>query len=54
MKDERKNFASHAVLWFQIRSDPKLLARSGYGSGKNHSESGQLWIRNEFEVKLLL
>jgi hypothetical protein len=42
------------VLWIrmQIRSDAKLLAGSGYGSGKNHSGSGQR-IRNEFEVKLL-
>jgi hypothetical protein len=35
--------------------DPKCLTGSGsvYGSGKNHSGSGQLRIRNEFEVKLL-
>ncbi len=44
-----------AVLGIRIR---KHLARSGYeyGSGKNHSGSGngQLRIRNKFEVKLLL
>jgi hypothetical protein len=41
------------VLWIRIRSDPKLLA--GSESGKNHSgsESEQLRILNEFEVKLL-
>jgi hypothetical protein len=35
--------------------DPRLSAGSGseYGSGKkNHSGSGQIWIRNEFGVKL--
>ncbi len=34
-----------------IREDPKILAR--FGSGKINSRSGQLRIRNEFEVKLL-
>jgi hypothetical protein len=33
-----------AVLWIRIRSDR---------SGKNQSRSGYLWIRNEFEEKLL-
>jgi hypothetical protein len=34
---------------------PELIAGSGYGSAKNNSGygSGQLRIRNEFEVKLL-
>jgi hypothetical protein len=41
------------VLWIRIRirSDPELLA--GSRSGKNHSGSRQLQIRNEFETKLL-
>jgi hypothetical protein len=30
----------------------ELLA--GFGSGKNHSGSGQLRVRNEFEVKTTL
>ncbi len=47
-------FVIFSVLWIWIRSDPKLLAGSGYGSGKNHSCSGQLRIQNEFELKLLL
>jgi hypothetical protein len=36
------------------RSDPKLLTGTRYGSRKNHlgSGSGQLQLRNEFEVKL--
>jgi hypothetical protein len=29
----------------------KQCCGSGYGSGKNHSGSGQLRIRNEFEAK---
>jgi hypothetical protein len=33
----------------QFLSDPKLLTRSG----KNHSGSGQLRIRNEFEINTL-
>jgi len=37
----------------RIRSDPKLLAASGNGYGKNPSESEQLRLQNEFEVKLL-
>ncbi len=43
------------VLWIRIRirSDPNFLAGSGYGSGKYHSGSRQLRIRNEFELKLL-
>jgi hypothetical protein len=38
-----------------VDPDAKLLAGSGYGFGKNHlgSGSGQLKIRNEFEVKIL-
>ncbi len=36
------------MLWnrIQTRSDPKLL----FGSGSNHSGSGQLWIRNEWRA----
>jgi hypothetical protein len=36
-------------MWIRIRSDQNLLA--GSGSEKHHSGSGQLRIRNEFEVK---
>jgi hypothetical protein len=46
---EKKYSLFKTVVWIRIRSDPKLLE----GSGKNHSRSGQLRIRNEFEVKLL-
>jgi hypothetical protein len=42
--------ASSVVDTVMIRWDPKLLA--GYGSGGNHSGSGQLRVRNEFEVSL--
>jgi hypothetical protein len=38
------------VLWIRIRSNPKLQA--AFECGKNHSGTGQLPIRNEFEVKL--
>jgi hypothetical protein len=34
-----------------VDPDPKLFA--GSGSGKNHSASEQLRIRNEFEIKVL-
>jgi hypothetical protein len=36
-----------AVLWIRIRSAPKILAGSRYGSRKKHSGHEQLRIRNE-------
>ncbi len=50
-KGENVSRILQSVLRIRIRSDPKLDA--GSGSGKNHSGSEQLRIRNEFEVKLL-
>jgi hypothetical protein len=44
------------VLWIRIRSDPKLLAVPfpDMDPGKSFlSVSGQLRIRNEFEIKLI-
>jgi hypothetical protein len=44
--------AQKAVLWIWIRSDPKLIAGSEFGSGKN-SGAGQLGsgMNCEFETK---
>jgi hypothetical protein len=35
-----------------VRSEIFSRIWIGYGSGKNNSGSGHLWIRNEFEVNL--
>jgi hypothetical protein len=35
-----------------VRSETFSRIWIGYGSGKKHSGSGHLWIRNEFEVIL--